>query len=157
MYSDLRMITETLRQELTAIFVEQTDETEGADDNAEPSYVLRSEEQVEFVFYTLNPSWQCVGSMARMARVRYVFTKDAAGQGGVLRRYESLASGSKVVGKEVMDVVCDGLDGFVVSVYDEDKGEWVYNYEGTEKRPAAVKFQLQFGITEFESVFALTG
>jgi prepilin-type N-terminal cleavage/methylation domain-containing protein len=139
-YHNARLITETLRQELSCVyFPPEPDGNDRADGDKpfEPISVKGS----ELAFYTLAPSWKVSSAASYIAKVRYTFAKDQNADESVLRRFEQPCAGERTIGKESSDVILKGLSDFNVSfVGDVDKDDT----ERKDALPRALKVSLQW-------------
>ena len=161
-YHAIRIITETLRQETSGLYIPPAGE-----DDSEPVFALTyiPGQQTELLFYTLTPSWRGGLESSRMARVRYIFTKDEDSGEAVLSRTEQPCAGEKLIGAESSDIVVTGLSDFRISVANPNsdaRGElWIPSYDSKDRPPRAVKMLLKWknpedtAPSEFEASFPI--
>lgn len=148
-YHLVRVLTETLRQELCGLYVPPRNEGEEGQDRG-PGFRLSAVdgEGTELCFFTLTPAWRGDVASSRPARVRYRFTADADAGRTVLERFETLCATEKVIGSETLDVVARDLTDLKVWVVDPNAGpsadSWTDAYESDERPPKAVKVLLEW-------------
>lgn len=136
-YHDARLITETLRQEMSCLYLPGKSDEEDANKPLELS-------EATLAFYTFTPSWRTSLGASRMARVRYSLSKDPETDETLLRRYEQPCAGEKLIGRETSDVVARGLSDFSASAT-EDKSQ--DNDESDERPPTAFTISLAWPAT----------
>lgn len=147
-YHAARLVTETLRQELSCLYFPP-----GTEDENRPFELLYlPNEKTELTFYTLTPCWRGSLESSRIARVRYTFTRDPDAEGAPLERFEQLYGGEKVIGKESSDLVIGGLSDFRVWVADPNSGpsgdSWKESYNSKDTPPKALKVLLKWPATD---------
>lgn len=118
-YNDIRLITETLRQELTGLYLPPAPDANDID-NLEADFKPISVEQTKLTFYTLMPTWRSSLTSARIARVRYEFTMDKATGESTLTRFEQPYAAEKPIAKETSDVIATYLSDFNIAVAAEE-------------------------------------
>lgn len=143
-YHDVRVITETLRQELSCLYMPPK-----VGNRPMPFALTYSpNEQTELTFCTLTPSWKSDPGSSRAAKVRYRFRKDPDTEETSLERFEQPFGGEKAVGKESADLIVKGLSAFTVFVLDpnSDSGAeaWKQSYGSKEVPPKAVRVLLKW-------------
>lgn len=147
-YHTGRLITETLRQELSCLYFPPSTEDENYP--FELSYLPN--ETTEFTFYTLTPSWRGSLESSRAAKVRYRFAKDRDTEETLLERFEQPCGGEKIIGPESSDVVARGLSEFRVWVVDPnsrpDRPSWQESYHSRNTPPKALKISLKWAAGE---------
>jgi len=139
-YNDIRIITETLRQELTGLYIPPPPEANDVD-NPETGFQPITVEQTKLTFHTLTPAWRSSLTSARIARVRYEFTTDNATGESALTRFEQPYAAEKPIGKETFNVIATGLSDFNISVAGEDENNTDQN-ENTP--PRVLNFSLKW-------------
>lgn len=147
-YHAARLITETLREELSCLyFPPPTEENDS-------SFKLSSlpQETIELTFYTLTPSWKGSLESSRIAKVCYRFTKNADTEETILQRFEHPCVGEKIVAKGSPDVVVKGLSDFKVWIIDPNSGSygvlWKQSYNSKDTPPKALKVSLKWAATK---------
>ncbi|MCK4794419.1 MAG: prepilin-type N-terminal cleavage/methylation domain-containing protein [Desulfobacteraceae bacterium] len=147
-YYTARLITETLRKELSCLYFPPTTDQ----DNSRFRLLFLPHETTELAFYTLTPSWKGSLESCRIAKVSYRFTKDPHTEETVLQRFEQPYAGEKMIGKESSDVVVRGLSDFSVWVIDPNSGSyvdlWKQSYNSKDTPPKALKVSLKWAATE---------
>jgi prepilin-type N-terminal cleavage/methylation domain-containing protein len=147
-YHTARLITETLRQELSCLYIPQISE-EG---NCAFELVYLPNEKTELAFYTLVPCWKGSLGSSRPAKVRYRFTRNRETGKMLLERSEQLCAGEKTVGTESSDVVVEGLADFRAWVIDPNSSprrpSWKESYNSKETPPKALKVFLKWEATD---------
>ena len=146
-YHTARLITETLRQELSCLYIPPL--TEEEDFAFELLYLPNN--KTELTFYTLTPSWKGSLDSSRAAKVRYRFAKDLYSGETLLERFEQPCGGEKIIGKESSDVVAKGLSEFRVWVIDPNSNpgrpSWIESYNSKDTPPKALKVLLKWPAT----------
>jgi len=147
-YHTARLVTETLRQELSCLYFPP-----GTEDENRPFELLYlPNEKTELTFYTLTPCWRGSLESSRIAKVRYTFTRDPDAEESLLERFEQLYGGEKVIGKESSDLVIGGLSDFRVWVADPNSGPsgdlWMESYNSKDTPPKAMKVLLKWPATD---------
>jgi prepilin-type N-terminal cleavage/methylation domain-containing protein len=149
-YHTARLVTETLRQELSCLYFPPTTEDEDADSPFTLLYLPN--EKTEFTFYTLTPSWKGSLESSRVARVRYKFSRDPDTEETLLERFEQPCGGEKIIGKKSSDLVVKGLSDFRVWVIDPNSGpyddSWKESYNSEDTPPKALKVSLKWAATD---------
>lgn len=146
-YHTARLITETLREELSCLYFPPTTE-----ENDSP-FKLSSlpHETIELTFHTLTPSWKGSLKSSRVAKICYRFTKNADTEETILQRFEQPCAGEKIVAKGSSDVVVKGLSDFRVWVIDPNSGSygdlWKQSYNSKDTPPKALKVSLKWAAT----------
>ena len=147
-YHTARLVTETLRQELSCLYFPPMTEGEGS--LFELSY--QPNEKTELAFYTLAPSWKGSLESSRLSRVRYQFRKDPDTEETLLERFEQPCGGEKIIGTESSDLVAEGLSDFRVWVADAGSGSsddlWKKSYHSKDTPPQALKVLMEWPATE---------
>lgn len=143
-YNTARLITETLRQELTCLYVPPT-----ADDvNSTFELVYIPDEKTELIFYTLTPVWKGGLEISLPAKVRYEFTIDPDTGQTKLERFEQWCAGEKIIGAETSDVVTKTLSDFRIWIVDPNSGSgnpsFQDSFESSDVPPKAVRISLEF-------------
>ncbi|MHC4645401.1 MAG: PilW family protein [Planctomycetota bacterium] len=151
-YHSARLVSETLRQELACLYLPPKPDANDNDDSSgsEPAFKPIIVGETELVFFTQTPCWRAGLPSARMAKVRYNFTKDENTGESVLQRLEQPYAGEKPIGKEVSDIVVRGLSDFVVSASRGEGGENGGRGEddNSETPPKAIKIILAWPETK---------
>jgi prepilin-type N-terminal cleavage/methylation domain-containing protein len=144
-YHTARLLTETLRQELTCLYFPRTSEKE-EDGPFELLYLPN--QKTELTFYSLTPSWNQSPESSRVARIRYRFRKDPDAGETLLERFEQPCAGDKRVGKESSDVIVKGLSDFRVWAIDPNSAaydaQWRQSYDSRDVPPRALKVQFKW-------------
>ena len=144
-YHNTRLVTETLRQELSCLyFPPKPGVNEGAE--SEQPFKPISADGAELAFYTLAPCWKGSLASARMAKVRYTLTEDPDTGQSILQRFEQPYAGEKPIGKETSDIVVKGLSDFSVSAVGGEEGDG--ERENGDAPPKAIKVRLAWAETE---------
>jgi len=142
-YQDVRLITETLRNELGSLYLppppggNNTQVTAG-------SFKPFSLEDDELAFFTLTPGWKSNVTSSRVARVRYAYTKKQEGGESVLQRFEQLYSGQTPIAAEVSDVVAKTLSEFRIEPFSGDTSN---SASDSNSVPKALKISLSWPAT----------
>lgn len=148
-YHLVRVLSETLREELGGLYVPPKSEGEEGQDRG-PGFRLSTTrgEGTELSFFTFTPAWRSDVASSRPARVRYRFTGNAEAGRTVLERFETLCATEKVIGTEMLDVVAHDLTDVKVWVFDPNGGpsadSWTDAYESDDRPPKAVKVRLEW-------------
>jgi len=147
-YHTARLITETLRQELSCLYYPPA--SKDRDSPFELLYVPN--EKTELAFYTMMPVWKGSLQSSRMAKVRYCFTQSPDREETLLQRFEQTCAGEKVIGKESSDVIVQGLSDFRVLAMDATRGSygypWKESYDSKDTPPRALKVVLKWPRTK---------
>lgn len=147
-YHNARLVTETLRQELSCLYFPPGNE----DENRPFELLYLPNEKTELTFYTLTPCWKGSLESSRIARVRYKFTRDSDAEGALLERFEQPCGGEKVIGKESSDLVIAGLSDFRVWIADPNSSPsgdlWKESYNSRDTPPKALKVLLKWPATD---------
>jgi len=149
-YQDVRLITETLRNELGSLYLPPPPDgnnTEGTAGSFKPVSV----EDNELVFFTLTPCWKCDVTSSRIARVRYTFTNEQDGEESMLQRFEQLYSGQTPIAQEVSDVVAKALSQFRIEPFSGDTSS---STSDSNSVPKALKISLNWPATSESGDFA---
>ena|GEM_PF-2431307 len=147
-YHTARLVTDTLRQELSSIYFPP------ADSNEQPRFALRSlpNKGTEFFFYTLTPAWAGDIESSRVARIRYQFGMDPDTQETSLVRFEQHCSGEKPIAKETSQLVARGLSDLAAWVARPGDGSeanpWKRSYKSKDKPPRAMKVVMKWPATD---------
>jgi len=156
-YHDARLIAETLREELSCLYVpvEQNQEIT-------PFKLLtRPDGAVELQFFTLAAMWRGSPETTGIARIRYVFAPDQDKGNTVVQRFEQPWSGEKPIGQEKTDVVAEGpleysLWAFDPNGPDSSPESWRQSYDAKGLLPRAVKVRLSWPASKGPSQISLT-
>lgn len=144
-YHTARLITETLRQELSCLYIPPMNE--GEDNVFELIYFPN--EKTELTFYTLTPLWKGSLESSRAAKVRYKITRDADKEEILLERFEQYCGGEKKIGRESSDVFAVGLSDFRIWIIDPNSSpqhpSWQESYHSKDTPPKALKVSLKWG------------
>jgi prepilin-type N-terminal cleavage/methylation domain-containing protein len=147
-YHTARLITETLRSELSCLYFPPTKN----EDDSPFKLLFLPDEKTELTFYTLAPSWTGSLESSRIAKVTYRFAKDRQTEETVLQRFEQPCAGEKIIGKEDSEVAAKGLSGFRVWAVDPNSSSygdlWKQSYNSKDKPPKAVKVLLEWPAAE---------
>ena len=117
-YQDTRMVTETLRQELSCLYFPPAPDGNQADDSTEPFEPI-SVEADELTFFTLTPYFKSDLESSRMAKVSYRFSRDQATGESVLTRSEQPYAVQIPIAQESSEVVATGLSDFRAALVGE--------------------------------------
>jgi prepilin-type N-terminal cleavage/methylation domain-containing protein len=147
-YHQARLILDTLRDELAGLYLPPVAEGQ------ETPFRLASlpDGSVELAFDTLSPSWKGDVATSRIARVRYVFTRDETAGQTVLQRMEQPWAGEKPIGTEDVSTVATGLSAFGMQVLvprgagGTGQDGWQASYESKDKPPRALKVELRWDL-----------
>jgi len=142
LYNNARLITETLRQELSCLYFPSD-----ANQQDSPFELLSStNETTELNFYTLTPSWKSDPASSRMAKVRYRFSRDEITEETLLQRFEQACAGEKIIGKESSDVIATGLSDFKIWAADPNASLdlWKQSYATKDAPPKAFKIFMKW-------------
>jgi prepilin-type N-terminal cleavage/methylation domain-containing protein len=144
-YDNARLITETLRQEISGLYLPQTSETEK--DNLFELSTL-PDGTVNLTFYTLTPSWKESLFSSRIVKIRYSFSRDKATGKNLLERAEQFCAGEKIIGQESSNVILKGLSDFKIWCAVPDSGSssdlWKQSYSSERTPPKAIKVLLKW-------------
>jgi prepilin-type N-terminal cleavage/methylation domain-containing protein len=149
-YHQARQILDTLRDELAGLYMPPVAEDQ------DMAFHLASlpDGSVELAFDTLSPSWKGDLATSRIARVRYVFSRDRDGRETALQRMEQPWAGEKPIGMEDVSTVATGLSVFVVQAFvPRDAGTtgqdgWQASYESRDTAPRAIKVELRWDLED---------
>ncbi|UCG49935.1 MAG: prepilin-type N-terminal cleavage/methylation domain-containing protein [Phycisphaerales bacterium] len=147
-YHTARIVTDTLRQELSCIYCPPADSNDG------PRFALVSlpGKRTELLFYTLTPAWTGDIESSRVARIRYQFGMDSDTQEMVLVRFEQPCSGEKPIAKETSQLVARGLSDLAAWVADPNSGSranpWKRSYKSKDAPPRALKVRMNWPATD---------
>jgi len=163
-YDNARIITETLRQETSCLYippVPKDQQEEGQQDSTMFRVSNIPGHGCELTFYTHTPSWNETLESSRIARVSYRFTREQGTNTNQLIRTEEPCGGDKIIGIARTDIISSDISEFKVSVIDPNSGaggnSWKESYESKDMPPKAVKVSLKWAETdkapetEFES------
>jgi prepilin-type N-terminal cleavage/methylation domain-containing protein len=148
-YDNARLVTETLRQELSSLYLPQTSEAE-----RDSLFDLSSlpDGTVNLIFYSLTPSWKESVFSSRIAKVRYSFSRDKTTGENLLERAEQFCAGEKVIGQESSNVILKGLSDFKIWCAVSDSGSpsdlWKQSYSSERTPPRAIKVLLKWPATK---------
>lgn len=140
-YSQSRTVLDTLRQELSFLYLPKATQNE---EGQEPAAFFSVKAGFEISFLTLNPAWNANTVISKPAKVIYTFNESSEGT-GTLTRSEQLFSGEKATGGNTQSqVILTGLGSFEIRVLarDSDDGSWKDSLECKEKPPQAIEIQL---------------
>ena len=144
-YHTARLLTETLRQELSCLYYPPVTE----DENCPFELLYLPNEKTELIFYTLTPCWKGGLESSRVARIRYTFNRNAGSF--ILERFEQLCGAEKVIGKESSDLVIEGLSDCRIWVANPNSGStgdlWMESYNSKDTPPKALKVLLTWPAT----------
>ncbi len=144
MYHTARLITETLRHELSGLYFAPT--TEDANDSFALFYLPN--ERTELSFYTMSPSWKGSLESSRIAKVCYRFTKDTNAEKTLLERFEQPCAGEKIIGSESSDIVTKALSDFKIWIADPNSNaqdiSWQESFSSKDTPPKALKILLRW-------------
>lgn len=160
-YHTTRLITETLRHELSGLYLPPT--TEDANDSFILSYLPN--ERTELSFYTMSPSWKGSLESSRIAKVCYRFTRDTEAEKTTLERFEQPCAGENIIGSESSDIIAEGLSNFKIWIADPNPIaqdiSWQESFNSTDTPPKAVKVLLirqadgQIPALDFETIILI--
>jgi prepilin-type N-terminal cleavage/methylation domain-containing protein len=146
-YQTARLITETLRQELSCLYIPSL--TEQEDFTFELLYLPN--DKTELAFYTLTPFWKASLESSHPAKVRYRFARDQGTGETLLERFEQPCGGEKIIGTESSNIVAEGLSEFRVWVIDPNSSpnrpSWTESYNTKDTPPKALKVLLKWPAT----------
>lgn len=143
-YHTARLITETLREELSCLYFPPTKEEQDSPFklSASPNGTTK------LTFYTLTPSWKGSSQASRIAKVRYSFTRDPDAEETLLQRFEQPCAGEKIIGKESSEIIVKGLSDFrvwaAVANSDSPGDLWKLSYDSKNTPPKALKVSLKW-------------
>lgn len=148
-YYTARIITETLRQELSCLYFPRA----AKEQESRPFELsVLPDGTTELTFYTLTPSWKASLVSSRIAKVRYSFTRDKDTGETLLERFEQLYAGEKMIGKESSNVIVHGLSDFRIWAADPNSditGDlWKPFYNSRNTPPKALKLRLKWAATK---------
>lgn len=147
-YHTCRLITETLRQELSCLYFPPA----GQDDGPRFELICQPNEKTEFAFYTLTPAWRADLESSRIARILYRFTRNPDTQETVLERFEQPCAGETPIGKETPDLVLKGMADLAVWVVDPNSepgpDAWRQSYSSKDVPPKAVRVLMKWQATD---------
>lgn len=158
-YHNVRMLTETLRQELAGLYLPLTSEEDNEEDSSPFSLIVSPNRRTELVFYTLTPSWRGGPASSGIAKIRYRFTMDTNTKETLLQRFEQPCAGERIIGGESSDIVIRGLADFELWVASPDSEGpeelWKQSYNSKDALPRALKVILKWPSTKegADSVF----
>lgn len=112
-YQTTRLITETLRRELAALYIPPP-----LDPN-QPNQQFPKADSDGFTFHTLNPSWKSASPTAHSAKITYKFTKESDFGGGVLTRYEQLYATEIPLAPPTTGIIAENLSDFKVTLIND--------------------------------------
>jgi prepilin-type N-terminal cleavage/methylation domain-containing protein len=115
-YQTARLITETLRRELAALYIPPPLEPNQPDQPDQPDQQLTEDDSDGFTFHTLNPSWNTASPTARSAKITYKFTKESDSGRGVLTRSEQLYATEIPLALPTNGIIAENLSDFNVSL-----------------------------------------
>ena len=148
-YHTARLVTETLREELSCLYFPPTTEEQK---NTSFKLLTLPNETTELAFYTLTASWKGSLGSSRIAKVRYSFTRDTDTEETVLERFEQPCAGEKTIGAESSDVIVRGLSDFRLWAAETASGSsgelWRQSYSSNDTVPKALKVSLRWAATK---------
>ena len=149
-YHTARLLTETLRQELSCLYFPPPSTDEGEESLSPFRLLYLPNEGTELTFYTLTPSWKGTIESSRMARVRYRFFRDPDTDRILIERFEQPCGGEKIIGQESLDAIPTNLSELRAWVVDPNSSDnsWTESYESKDKPPKALKFLLKSAATD---------
>jgi prepilin-type N-terminal cleavage/methylation domain-containing protein len=133
-HNELRLITQTLRRELFALYLPPAPDANQDGPDQQPFQPM-SVNGTQLTFFTLAPAWKTPPTLARIARLRYSFQPDPDTRQPVLLRFEQPYSGEKPIGTETSAVVTASLSDFTVTPVAAEQTD----PEKKDAAPAAVK------------------
>jgi len=144
-YHNARIITETLRQELSCLYFPKPSDQEP---NCPFNLLILPDDTTELSYYTLSPSWTRSPQSSLIAKVRYIFSKDTDTGQTMLTRTEQPCSGEKVIGQESSDIIMEGLSICKLWVLDPNsepsEESWKQSYNSKAVPPRALKILLRW-------------
>ena len=147
-YQKSRLILETMREELSYIYMP----TIGEEEPAGFSLSALGDGTVKLTFLTLNPAWRNTAISNLPARVSYEFKTDSDSGRSVLSRTEELFSGEKAVGLERKEIVLEGFSGVVIEASDPEieslEDSWKSELQSRKRLPRAVRIVLKWARDE---------
>lgn len=162
-YHAARLITDTLRQELSCLYFPKIADQE---DSGPPfSLISLPDSKTELTFFTLTPAWKGSVESSRIAKVSYRFSRNLDRTESLLERFESPYSGEEIIGKAGYDLVARGLSDVKILVAASDSkpgaNSWQQSYDSKKAPPKALKITLEWAKTketdliEFEAAFRI--
>jgi prepilin-type N-terminal cleavage/methylation domain-containing protein len=112
-YQTARLITETLRRELAALYIPPP---------LDPNQLKQQFPKTDsdgFTFHTLNPYWKTASPTARSAKITYKFTKESDSGRGVLTRSEQLYATEIPLAPSTTDIIAENLSDFDVTLIND--------------------------------------
>jgi len=139
-YAQSRTLFNTLRQELSSLYLPKTPQDE---EGQKPPTYFSVKSGTEISFLSLNPSWSSISIISKPAKITYSFKNSTEGIATLIRS-EQVFSGEKAIGTETKNqVVLSGLSGIKIQAQkgsgDDSEND---NPKYKEKPPQAVKIQL---------------
>ena len=153
-YHNARLIIETLRQELSGLYLPAASDNGGrsGEDSGQSPFSLSTlpNGTTELTFYTLTPSWKRSSMSSRVARVRYSFTGESTEE-RLLQRFEQLCAGEKLIGEESSSIIATDMTDFKLWALDagadSHEDPWKQSYN-SEAPPGAVKISLKWAASK---------
>ena len=159
-YNTARQVTETLRQEVSCLYIPPVSEGEDQD-NIMFRVSNLPDQGTELTFYTHTPFWNGTLESSRISKVQYLFAKGSETNTNQLIRNEETCGGDKIIGEVRSDVISNSISEFKVWAIDPNSGgsgnSWKQYYESKDAPPKALKISLKWAAkdkipeTEFES------
>ena len=153
-YQKTRLFFDTLRDELTCLYLPKIDNEEQP---APFALSVMPDGTVRLSFFTLNPVWNNTALSNLPAKVSYEFATNPDSSQRTLLRTEQLFSGQKAGGAVQKEDVLEGFSGITVQAADPESDSladsWKSNLQCREKPPKAIKLLLRWRRdeqTEFE-------
>jgi len=156
-YHQVRLITESLREELTSLYLPQRQDAKG-DNSKTGEFQPISVSSTELSFFTFNPRWNQNSAISRSAKVRYSFTYEQETGRPILLRSEQPYSTETPIGNERHEVIAKDLSEFAATAINKDSSE---GQQGSDSIPEALRISLRWpgkgqrSEVYFQSVFLI--
>ena len=140
-YNQSRTILDTLRQELSSLYLPLADQDDQSD---QPPIFFSVDSGNEITFLTLSPAYNSNPVIARPAKVTYTFD-DSSDAADSLLRSEQIFSGEKAIGISTRtQAILTGLEKVSFEVMDNNSQDqsWKDSLQCKDKPPKAVKIQI---------------
>lgn len=140
-YNQSRTVLDTLRQELSSLYLPQADQDDQSD---QPPIFFSVNSGNKITFLTLSPAFNSNPVIARPAKVTYTFD-DSSDAVNSLVRSEQIFSGEKAIGIGTQtQTILTGLENVIFEVMDNNSEDqsWKDSLQSKDKPPKAVKIQI---------------
>ncbi len=153
-YQKTRLLYDTLRQELSCLYMPKIDEQQGG-----ASFTLSSipDGNLKLSFFSLNPAWKDSTSSNLPSKITYEFTADQDSGSKSIVRSEQLSSGEKLIAAVQKETILEGFSKVSIQAADPNSETlsdlWKHDLHRNGNPPKAIKIILSWpknGHADFE-------